>query len=184
MKGISIALFILLGLTVSVNVRAEGHCYPKWYIGSNVYEGSDAGTRMSVDTLVDAGESIWLTLSAQAYCDGECSMASPENYEWIHHGDTTASANFLVEDTGTYTGIIRYSSCGPGLFRISLHVKYSTLTAVSEEENAAAELYIYPTLSTGVFNIKSGEAVAKVQVRDCSGKVVFSDSKNISMIDI
>jgi hypothetical protein len=186
MKGIIAALFILCCSAAIKNVSAQGRCYPKWYVGSNIYGGNDDCTCAvtNLDTLMEAGESIWITVSSQVFCDGECSMDYPETYTWTHKGETISSGNFLVEDTGTYTGIIKYASCGPGLFRMNLRVKFKPVPQVSDADNAAAELFIYPTLSTGVFNIKSGEELAKVQVRDCTGKLVFSDSKNVSMIDL
>lgn len=185
MKGFIIALSVLSCLSVPAQVAAQGSCYPRWYIGSNTYGGNEF-TRavMTLDTVVGAEESLWITLSSQVLCEDECSMEAPPRFEWMHNGESVSSENYLVEDTGIYTGSIKYAGCGPGYFKITLHVRYKTAPVISDADNAAAELYLYPTLSTGVFNIKSGEALARIIIRDCSGNVVFSESKNISMIDI
>jgi hypothetical protein len=189
MKGFIIAISILSGLSLPAQASghpgAQGNCYPRWYIGSNTYGGNEfTRAAMTLDTVIDAEESLWITLSSQVLCENECSMEAPPVFAWTHNGESVSSENYLVEDTGTYIGSIKYAACGPGYFRITLHIRYKAAPVVSDVDNAVAELYLYPTLSTGVFNIKAGEALTKIQIRDCSGNIVYSESKNISMIDI
>jgi hypothetical protein len=186
--AIKIKHYVILLATLfffsSGNALAQGRCYPKWYIGSNIYGGHHDCTcaQTTVDTLLDGDDGLWITLSSQLACSGDCSLEQPETYAWIHNSDTVESVNYLVEDTGTYIGIIKYSGCGPGTMRIRIHVGYNSPAAITELNKP--ELLIYPSISSGVFKIKSEHPLAKILIRDCSGKVVFSTYESAASIDI
>jgi hypothetical protein len=165
---------------------AEGSCHPRWYIGQSIYGGNDTRASFStnIDTVVRADESIWITVSSQLLCTGDCSLQYPETFTWIHNGDTANSTNYLVEDTGLYIGIIRYSSCVSGSYRIYLHVKQPAPIEPVMEENTESSIELYPTVSSGVYTIKSANELVKVEIRNSSGNLVFTSGHHISSVDI
>jgi hypothetical protein len=167
------------------NCFAQGQCYPKWYIGSTIYEQSNRSslTQTFADTLVEASESIWLTVSSQLFCTGECSPLSPEKFMWIHNGDTVNAGHLLIEDTGLYIGTIRYSGCGPGMFRFNLRVGFKPSISTNAEKTIS-DFKIYPTISEGKYTIESSVELAKIQIRNSAGNLVFTKGHHETSIDL
>jgi hypothetical protein len=180
------SILIISFMAIAAGSHSEGRCNPRWYIGQSIYGGNDtrASFTTSIDTTVAAGGSIWITVSSELLCTGNCSLQYPETFTWIHNGDTVSSANYLVEDTGLYTGIIRYSSCAAGTYRLHLRVRQPVSTEAEAEKNAESNIEIYPTVSSGIYTFKSTDELTKVQIRNSAGNLVFSSDHPVSSVDI
>jgi hypothetical protein len=182
----SILIALLAILVGSFGCYAEGRCIPRWYIGQSIINGNDTRSSYSVnaDTTLASGESIWITVSSQLLCTGDCSLQYPEAFTWIHNGDTVISTNYLVEDTGLYIGIIRYSSCVAGTYRLHLRIKQEAAAETEQKKNTESTIEIFPTVSSGMYTIRSTNELSKVQVRNSAGNLVFSTDHHISSVDI
>ena len=185
MKRFIFIMATLSQLCMHVRSAAQGQCLPRWYIGHTIVGGNDTRSSFTAnaDTII-AGDEIWLTISSQLICTGECSLQYPETFTWIHNGDTVSSANYLAEDTGLFIGIIRYSGCVSGVYRMNLHVHQAKAVEENTAQNSESTIEFYPTVSTGIFNVKSGIELTKVQIRNSSGNLVFNSDHGVSTVDI
>jgi hypothetical protein len=99
------------------------------------------------------------------------------------------SADFMVSTTGTYTiGINAVNTNAAATLSIRLDdLKIvEVMSGVGITEATATELSVYPSPSTGVFNVNVATANTTLEVYDIVGKRIYSDvlSKGMNVINL
>jgi hypothetical protein len=175
-------LFGILLFSLS-NVLAKCYREADFYIGASHYHRStDFNPSFAIDTLIDTSEPISISVKYNYEEYGKDCWDYPLSYEWKKNGVIVSTSQvYTIVDTGSYMARITMQSG---------HIQYATLHVGSlqmisvNEISSADKFSFYPSLSSGIFQIKSEQSLTKIQILDTRGRLVFNESENLSSIDL
>jgi hypothetical protein len=190
MKKTAIA-FVLIFLFLIPALRSNGkECFGYFNLAGANHIAPFFQPAISFDTLIDPGTTINLPVSITLFGQGSCTCTADSAW-WIYNGNLISnSPNYTITDTGVYY-IYQNALGDPGCdytsyaFSLTLHVAYRSTNSVSELSPQNL-VQIYPTISTGIFHVKTDAAfhINKISVRDDTGRIIYSSSTNLSEIDL
>jgi len=149
-------------------------------------------SNVRVDTTFNDSDTIHLDVSF--FLTGCCGIGESSLYQNGNLLDSSANSSYTLTDTGVYLiGFTGYNGCdgisesfyGNLTISIQRNVGLITNTALQENANRDNHPLIFPTLSTGKFNIRNTlQNLRKIYLTDYTGKSVLSLSGCQTEIDI
>jgi hypothetical protein len=183
MKKMTLLLTISL-LMSAADVSAKWYRMFYFYIGSNVYSQRTPETLYTfhLDTLVADEQSISIALAYSIYWgDGFESWDHMTSFSWYMNDVLVSNdSEYVATDTGNYKGV--FINLYSDTLYAYLHIGYDNATSVKEITNSSFSMY--PSISTGVFSLKTKTPLTKIIITDATGKTVFTSTQNLPFIDI
>jgi hypothetical protein len=114
------------------------------------------------------------------------SMHSPQMNMWIpmqYEGeDTSYTYEWFVLKNNKVLSVLKLEY--DNTKNLSDKRWYTNIASGINTGSMSSNIFVYPTITSGVVNIKSSVTILKVSVFDLSGKMVFNNSVTNGMIDI
>jgi hypothetical protein len=178
-------LTLLAGISfLSFSNSAFAKCYRNndFYVGASHYHASGSSFTFHLDTLLDQSEEISIDVRFHYEEAGKTCYDYPISYQWKKNEIVVSTSEiYTVMDTGMYESRLIMQS---GAYKYAyLHIGYLEITSVNEL-NTETKFSFYPSHSSGIFQIKSEQAVSKILISDNMGRLVFNTSENLSSINI
>lgn len=169
---------------ICLNLHAKEFCSARLVIDPGVtHYVSQGHTVVEVNSLDSID--FWVTFEIDTDLYYQC-ICTPNNSFIEHDTVITYGIPFHITETGVYYvsdfAMVLSGDCNPRVGSIMIEVIYSTSSAVSDL-NDINETTLYPTASSGIYNLKSKNKITSIHVADYSGRLIVNIS-NPSVIDL
>jgi hypothetical protein len=190
MKALYYSFFCLFILCCYSDSVAKCFADNDFHVGNTTYYSSDRSYTHVIDTAFPEGEPLSFDIEYYYYEAGKECEATIIAWQWRKNNLVVSNEQvYTVTDTGMYQGIFTvekyyFSSYYTFTKYVTLHVGYSEVTAVNEILYTSAGFVLYPSLSTGIFNVKADNPLSQILISDYTGRIVFSSQNTFSEIDL
>jgi hypothetical protein len=184
MKTLTLLAGIFLLSFSSSDVLAKCYLQQTFYIGDSQYHSYQSTSyTFHLDTSVSSSQVISIPIHYYgAYVSVDGCDEWVISYSWKKNGVFVSTAQiYTVTDTGFYEG--QFSFSGGSQKSATLHVGHLVVTSINEL-NTDTKFSFYPSHSSGIFQIKSEQALTNIMISDNMGREVFNTSENLSSINI
>jgi len=182
MKTKIIAIVILIiGMTGTVSATCSCVVMLRVY-NDGIYTQYFAGIGQLTDVFIQPGDSLNFFVGSGQYCVSN-DLVFAYNGDTLFDGqagDPDPSYSYTAYDTGHYY-MRYYFYFVPHIFDFNVH--YSNATGIKNIINDQS-VSIFPTVSSGLFKIKSEKKLKHLHVLDYSGRKVLETDHEFSEIDL